>query len=210
MHDPKRQRNQRGEGARLKTELLDAAKRILDRNPTGPLSLRMVAKEAGVTAPAVYMQFPNAEAMFKEIMHQCWQQMADGMRQSLKPTDEQSLLETLVAATQAYVRYAMERPSRYQLLFDMLGVSAFEEVGPVQPVFRVIAEPIESMAANGEPVPLDDSSMATLLVLSIAHGRVALAHSAPVRPGNSIAAVEGFVRMSVELLFQNFRKSGNH
>jgi AcrR family transcriptional regulator len=42
----KRQRNQRGAGARLKDELIDAAMRILDRNPDAQLSLRMVAKEA--------------------------------------------------------------------------------------------------------------------------------------------------------------------
>jgi len=39
----KRQRNQRGEGARLKDELVEAAMRILDKSPGGQLSLRMVA-----------------------------------------------------------------------------------------------------------------------------------------------------------------------
>lgn len=188
---------------------MEAAMRILDRNPTTPMSLRMVAKEAGVTAPSVYMQFQNAEAMFKEIVHECWRQMANDMRQSLRAMGQLSLFETLIAGIQAYVRYAMERPSRYQLLFDMLGVSALDAVGPVQPVFRVIAEPIEEMARNNEAIPLDDPILAALLVLSIAHGRIALAHTAPVRPENSIAFVESFVEISVELLFQNRKFASN-
>lgn len=202
MQKAKRQRNQRGDGARLKGELVEAAMRILDRNPSSPLSLRMVAKEAGVTAPAVYMQFPDAEAMLREIVHECWRQMAHHMRQSLATNGQRTLFETLLASAQAYVRYAMERPSRYQLLFDMLGVSAMDPVGPVQPVFRVIAEPVEQMARNNEPVPLNDPILAALLVLSIAHGRIALAHTAPIRFGNLPANVEEFVRMSVEHLFQ--------
>ncbi|RYD83820.1 MAG: TetR/AcrR family transcriptional regulator [Verrucomicrobiaceae bacterium] len=203
MQKVKRQRNQRGEGTRLKSEFVEAAMRILDRNPTSPLSLRMVAKEAGVTAPAVYMQFPDAAAMLKEVVHECWRQMANDMRHALKVSGECSPLETLLTSAQAYVRYAMERPSRYHLLFDMPGVSAMDPVGPVRPVFRVIAEPIEQMAINNEPVPLSDPILAALLVLSIAHGRIALAHTAPVRPENSTDFVENFVRISVEQIFED-------
>ena len=201
MNMVKRQRNQRGEGARLKDELVEAAMRILDRRPDASLSLRMIAKEAGIAAPSVYMQFPDAEALLKEIVHECWRQMADAMRQSLANGGQRSLFDTLVASAQAYVRYAMERPSRYQLLFDLPGVFAMDPVGPVQPVFRVIAEPLEQMADCNEPVPLNDPILAALLVLSIAHGRIALAHTAPVRPDNSTASVQGFVEMSIRHLF---------
>lgn len=175
--------------------------RILDRQPDSSLSLRMIAKEAGIAAPSVYMQFPDALALLKEVVHECWRQMAVTMRQSLASAGPRSLFDTLVASAQAYVRYAMDRPSRYQLLFDLPGVSAMDPVGPVQPVFRVIAEPLEEMARANEPVPLNDPILAALLVLSIAHGRIALAHTAPVRTGNSIASVESFVEMSVRQLF---------
>lgn len=199
MENTKRQRNQRGAGARLKEELVEAAMRKLDQQPGAPLSLRMVAKEAGVSAPSVYMQFPDAQAMLREIVHECWRQMADAMKQAL-PTNG-SQFDTLLASVQAYVRYAMERPSRYQLLFDLPGVSATDLDGPVQPVFRVIAAPVEQMARDNERLPLKNPFLATLLILSIAHGRIALAHTAPLRPGNSPASVEGFVRISLEELF---------
>lgn len=175
--------------------------RILDRQPDSSLSLRLIAKEAGISAPSVYMQFPDARALLKEVVHECWRQMADAMRQSLASAEPRSLFDTLVAAARSYVHYAMERPSRYQLLFDLPGVSAMDTVGPVQPVFRVIAEPLEQMARVNEPVPFNDPILAALLVLSIAHGRIALAHNAPVRSGNAIASVEDFVEMSVRHLF---------
>ena len=73
----KRQRNQRGEGSRLKDELIDAAMRILDRSPNAQLSLRMVAKEAGVAAPSVYRHFSDVRAMMAEIVQTCWVQMGD-------------------------------------------------------------------------------------------------------------------------------------
>ena len=207
MKNVKRIRNPRGEGSRLKGEFIEAAMRVLDRSPYTQLSLRMVAKEAGVTAPSAYMQFPDAQAMLREVVYECWRQMAQAMRQTLAMAGSQPLLETLLLAVEAYVRHAMERPSRYQLLFDLAGVFAMDPVGPVQPAFRVIAEPIEEMTKAREFVPLSDPILAALLVLSIAHGRVGLAHTAPVRPENSTAYVVDFVQASVRQLFQNM---GHH
>ena len=197
----KRQRNQRGEGSRLKGELIEAAMRILDKSPYTQISLRMVAKEAGVTAPSVYMQFADAQALMKEVVHECWRQMASKMRQLLETDAPRSVFDTLLASVRAYIQYAMERPSRYQLLFDMAGVSALDSVGPVQPVFRVIAEPVEEMARNNQTVPLDDPILAALLVLTIAHGRIALAHTAPIRTGNLLVNVQEYVERSIKLVF---------
>ena len=97
MQRPKRQRDQRGEGARLKHELVEAAMRILDRQPGASLSLRMVAKEAGISAPSVYMQFPDAQAMLNEIGHECWRHMADAMQGALLEEDPPSMFDRLVA-----------------------------------------------------------------------------------------------------------------
>ena len=176
MNMVKRQRNQRGEGARLKDELVEAAMRILDRRPDASLSLRMIAKEAGIAAPSVYMQFPDAEALLKEIVHECWRQMADAMRQSLANGGQRSLFDTLVASAQAYVRYAMERPSRYRLLFARSYDPVHDIDGPLRPAFRPVRKTIEAIAAAGGKLPAGDAFTSALLLVSLAHGRIALAH----------------------------------
>ena len=207
MHSPqatsKRQRNQRGEGARLKDELIDAAMRILDRSPDASLSLRMVAKEADVAAPSVYRHFVDVRAMMAEIVRTCWTQMGEHLVNARSNSGTTTMLEHLKAQMAAYVRYAMERPSRYQLLFAGSYDPEHDIDGPLRPAFRPIRETIEAIAASGGKVPDEDSFTSALRVISLAHGRIALAHLAPLRPGNFAPDVEAFVLDALEPMFAN-------
>lgn len=197
----KRQRNQRGEGARLKDELIEAAMRILDRSPAAQLSLRMVAKEAGVAAPSVYRHFPDAKAMMAEIVRECWSQMGDRLVGVAKDSDQDAPFDELKAKMSAFVRYAMERPSRYQLLFAPSFDPEHDIEGPLRPAYRPVLESIEAIAASGGRLPAGDAVSTALLTISLAHGRIALAHLAPRRPGNFAPEVEAFVLDTLNLLF---------
>ena len=59
-----RRRNRRGEGQRLREELLAAADAIVTETGDGSaLSLRSVAARAGVAATSVYLQFADIDAL---------------------------------------------------------------------------------------------------------------------------------------------------
>ncbi|SEO48901.1 TetR/AcrR family transcriptional regulator [Trujillonella endophytica] len=199
-----RQPNQRGAGGRLRLELLDAAFRVLDRSPASGLSLRMVAREAGVAPPSVYDHFPDARTLMADVVRECWQQLGDAMRESAGRPAEQEPLAVLKEQMSAYVAYAMQRPSRYQLLFALqpLDAEAARDLpGPVQPAYRNVLECVEAMLAAGRSLPAADAHTTVLLVLSIAHGRIALAQTAPHRPGNFSAGVQRFVSDVLDRIF---------
>lgn len=199
-----RQRNQRGEGGRLKGEIIQAAMRILDRAPATELSLRLVAREAGVAAPSIYPHFEDARAMIAEIVRHCWCQVGDAMSEAADACDGDAFA-TLRARVGAYVHYAMERPSRYQLLFALqpLETEILRDLpGLVQPAYRNILDSVEDFQREGHALPMRNSIDATLLILSLAHGRVALAHTAPHRAGNSTESVEAKVLEMLEGIFR--------
>lgn len=198
--DNRRQRNQRGEGARLKQELVEAAMRILDRQPGAQLSLRMVAKEAGVAAPSVYRHFPDARAMMTEIVSVCWAQMGDRMAEAATGSDDPMV--RLKAQLSAYVQYAMERPSRYQLLFALSSGVEHDLEGPLRPAYRLVRDAIEAFGTSGVSLPTADSASATVLALSMVHGRIAIAHLSPLRDGNNAAGVKDFVLEALATLFR--------
>ena len=198
----KRQRNQRGEGARLKDELIEAAMRILDRSPSAQLSLRMVAKEARVAAPSVYRHFPDGKAMMTEIVRECWSQMGERLVDAAKASDQIAPFDALKVKMSAFVQYAMERPSRYQLLFAPSFDPEHDIEGPLRPAYRPVLESIETIAAGGGRLPAGDPVSTALLAISLAHGRIALAHLAPRRPGNFPPEVEAFVLDTLETLFK--------
>ncbi len=196
MKPVKRERNQRGSGDRLKSEVIEAAMRILDHNPVSDLSLRMVAREAGIAAPSVYAHFPDAKTMIAEVGRECWRQLGAAISASTADLVSPRVREELCAKMTAYVRYAMERPSRYQLLFapeHAASEQAEDSPGLLQPAYRSVIASVERLAAEGATLPAKDAVSATLVILSLAHGRIALAHLAPWRSGNSAESVTEFV-----------------
>ena len=199
-----RKRNRRGEGSHLRDELIQAAMRILDRAPATQLSLRMVAREAGVAAPSVYPHFADARTMMSEIVRECWRQMARAMADAASKSASRSAFERLKAQMSAFVHYAMERPSRYQLLFAMQPIEPAppsDMEGYLKPVSRQVIETLEIYLSEGGKLPADDLTASALLVISLAHGRIALAHLAPARIGNSAPRVAAFVLDLLDRIF---------
>lgn len=177
--------------------------RILDRSPATVLSLRMVAREAGVAAPSVYAHFSDARHLTTEIVRECWRQLGDEMVSAGQLAGDNCARSLLKAQMSAYVRYAMERPSRYQLLFAMQPSDATEASsvpGLVQPAFRKVRDALRAILKE-EGIPSMDNGFALALrLLSLVHGRIALAQLAPWRKGNDVDGIETFAIEALDAL----------
>ena len=67
-----RGRNPRGQGERLRTEIVDAALRILEELADDQaLSLRAVAREVGIAATSVYIHFADRDALVLAALERC-------------------------------------------------------------------------------------------------------------------------------------------
>jgi AcrR family transcriptional regulator len=198
---PSRQRNQRGEGDRLRLEILDAAMRVLDEHPGAELSLRGVAREAGISAPAIYAHFEDRDAVTAAVIRATWDQLAEDLARAARAARTRGPIAQLKAQLRAYVRYAMGRPSRYQLLFAMSPSGDIPKAlrsRPVEPAFLEIVRTIRECQRVGYTVGLADAEAAGLLVLCVVHGRVALAQTAPERGWNKPDLVLHFVTKAIE------------
>ena len=61
---PSRQRNPRGEGERLREQLLEATVEVLGEvGDADRVSVRAIARRAGVSPTALYLQFPDRDAL---------------------------------------------------------------------------------------------------------------------------------------------------
>src|SRR5437764_10933558 len=64
-----RLRNVRGEGDRLRGEIIDAAVKVLSAlGPEDPFSLRSVAKMAKIAAPSVYIHFADRNVLLLAVL----------------------------------------------------------------------------------------------------------------------------------------------
>src|SRR5437764_4599005 len=64
-----RSRNARGEGDRLRGEIIDAAVKVLSvLGPEDPFSLRSVARMAKIAAPSIYIHFPDRNVLLLAVL----------------------------------------------------------------------------------------------------------------------------------------------
>lgn len=114
-----RQQNRWGEGERLRAEIVAAARRLLERDGTeAAVTLRGVAREAGITAPAIYAHFDDrqqlVEAVVAAVADLAIARLDEGLRDV--PSDA-SPRDRLRAYCEVYIGFALERPASYQVLF---------------------------------------------------------------------------------------------
>jgi AcrR family transcriptional regulator len=111
-----RPRNRRGEGGRLRGEILAAASALLEETGSeDAVTLRAVARRAGITAPAIYGHFADRDAMLDEVVRDAFAELTAAVGDAAARWEDP--LERLHGACRAYVAFAQERPHRYRVLF---------------------------------------------------------------------------------------------
>jgi AcrR family transcriptional regulator len=122
MSEAVRERNRRGEGARLRDEILAGATELLERTGGSEeaVTLRAVAREVGISAPSIYAHFADRQAIVDAIVNGAFGDF-NGAIQAASDAAAQAgggPRERLRAMCAAYLEFAAERPNRYQLLFE--------------------------------------------------------------------------------------------
>ncbi len=92
--------------------MLHEAAALLDEGGEAAVSLREVARRAGVTPTAAYRHFEDKRAMLAALATQGFEAFADAMQ---KAATESS--EPFAEMGVAYVRFAADHPSMFRLMF---------------------------------------------------------------------------------------------
>jgi len=99
----------------LKNALLNAARAILEEESLAALSLRAVARKAGVSHAAPYRHFPNHEALLVELAMEGFAELrAEIASAASSPGAESDRIANLGAA---YMRFVARRPALARLMF---------------------------------------------------------------------------------------------
>jgi len=112
----RRNRAPRGQGAQLSDELVAATERLL--TATGDeeaVSIRAIADAVGVSPPAIYLHFPDKNALIFEVCAARFGELADALEEAAAGIEDP--LEALLVRGNAYVRFAVEHPEQYRVLF---------------------------------------------------------------------------------------------
>lgn len=175
-----RERNPRGQGDRLRDEVLEALVRLVDdddRMRPLPLSLREVAREAGVTAPALYRHFENKDALARTAELDGFERLVAVMDAADATVESESPGERLTAQAKAYCRFALENRGFFRLMFKA-GPGGFEQVNTAPSAAAELAERwrLAVLRLRDQGIELTQSpEQAAMFIWSSVHGRLALA-----------------------------------
>lgn len=115
MAQPSRQRNQRGQGALLRDEILTAALRVIDTvQSEAEVSLRGIAREAGISAMSLYAHFTNRDDLLAAVADANWEHVCADITHQVQSGDTPQA--QLALGCRAYVSFARRYPLRYALM----------------------------------------------------------------------------------------------
>jgi AcrR family transcriptional regulator len=99
----------------LRNTLRDAARAILEEEGLAALSLRAVARRAGVSHAAPYRHFPNHEALLVELVTEGFAELRQGIAAAVAGPAQETDRITAIGA--AYMRFVTRRPGVARLMF---------------------------------------------------------------------------------------------
>lgn len=100
----------------LRRALLDAALMMVEKEGPRGVSLRAVARLAGVSPAAPYRHFVGKEGLLAAVAEEGFHALADGMTTASAANKDLPLAEFRAIAL-AYVKFAAVRPSHFRVMF---------------------------------------------------------------------------------------------
>jgi len=152
------------------------------------LSLRAVARRAGVSTAAPYRHFADRDALLSAVAAVGYRELATSLMRS---QPEPASIDDLATIAVAYVRFALDRPALFRVMFA-------EPCDPTNPervaAVAAITEYLESIVQRMAP-DADHTAMATGM-WALVHG-LAFLHL-DGKFGTTASEVDGRVRAAVK------------
>jgi AcrR family transcriptional regulator len=138
-------------------EIKAAALRQLAEHGAEGLSLNAIAKELGMTGPALYRYVASRDELLADLVVDAWEELADALERAAEKSAEASAAKHLGTIGLAYRAWAVAQPHRYRLAVQTRlgsGELAPERVIPAaQRAMAVILDAIENLPRARQPKP---------------------------------------------------------
>jgi AcrR family transcriptional regulator len=136
-------------------EIKAAALRQLAEEGVEGISLNAIAKELGMTGPALYRYVTSRDELLADLVVDAWEEMADALERAAEENAGAPAAKRLGAVGLAYRAWATAQPHRYRLAVQTQlgsGELAPERVIPAaQRGMAVILDAIEALPASRKP-----------------------------------------------------------
>ncbi|MER8058169.1 MULTISPECIES: TetR/AcrR family transcriptional regulator [unclassified Streptomyces] len=133
----------------LRAACLRAARDLLEEDGSAGLSLRAVARRAGVSAAAPYRHFADREALVSAVAAHGYRELA-GHLAAAHPSP--ATPDELAAVAVAYVRFALDRPALFRVMFaEPCDPGSEERVGATSALAEYVQGIVRGVFPGADP-----------------------------------------------------------
>jgi AcrR family transcriptional regulator len=146
----------------LRTALVRAALELLEESGETALSLRAVARRAGVSPAAPYRHYADREALVSAVAAVGYRELAERL---VAAHPSPSTPDQLARVATAYVQFALERPALFRIMFgEPCDRDNDERVGATAAVSQYVRAIVE------RTFPQADSEALATAIWALVHG----------------------------------------
>lgn len=200
----------------LRESIKDAAWRQITESGAASLSLRSIARDLGITAPAIYNYFADRDALVTALIIDAYASFGDCQQEAKEahsgPGRE---VERLRATGIAYRKWAIEHPHRYLLIF---GSPVPGYIPPMQELLPVMMRSLDALVgtiaelhhlgrldAGSVPLPLVDSGHRFFTLLETADESMLVVYAVSILVWSR---VHGLVSLEITGQLPQFAQGG--
>jgi AcrR family transcriptional regulator len=177
----------------LRAACIESAISLLDEGGESTLSLRAVARRAGVSANAPYRHFRDKNALLAALATHGFHELGRLMKEADNSADPG---EEFLALGQSYVRYALDHPGIFRLMYG-------HPCSRYDPEANAAAAESAEVLANRVSQLVPEESRQALLIGSwaLVHGLASLILDGKITPGGP-EEVDDLVRVTVRTVLE--------
>jgi AcrR family transcriptional regulator len=169
----------------------DAAIHLFAAQGYEAVTMRALAGELGVSAMTSYRYLSGKEELFALVRAEAFRRFADRLEASLRRRGARGPIERLLRLKRAYVRFAVDEPDAYRIMFELRPPTVAAELPEVAResrrafgcLHRTVAEAVTAGALDGDPLTIAH------LLWADTHGLVSLHLAGRLRLGRSLATL---------------------
>lgn len=114
-------------------EIKEVAWQQIAQDGAAALSLRAIAKQIGLTSPALYHYYPNRDALVNELVADAFHSLASTLEQARDALPPGEHAKRLLTVGMAYCEWGRAYPQRYALIFGAPIPNYQPSVAAIQP-----------------------------------------------------------------------------
>lgn len=186
----------------LREDILEVSRNLLVKDGFGKMSMRKIAKRAGVSATSIYLHFQNKDELLLALIESSIAKLSSALEKNL--TDSDDSITKLEKMAHSFLDFAFENPQEYEIIYmvrpEEMPKFPKEKFQQIRKIYELLADIISEGKRTGA-LNVDDPLMSSYLIWAQLHGVASVIIS---RRLDTRIPDEEFVRQALDHIIQGF------